>query len=413
VKGHVYKAAKGWRVMLDIGTDPANGKRRQRRIGPYRSRRDAELAAAKAIADVNSGLAADPQGVTLAEYLREHWLPGREVRGLKPTTLANYRWICETYLIPRLGWRRLSKLDPPEIVAFFDTFSKEPGRAGKPRSARTVALTHRVLSMALAHAVRSGVIARNPAERARDDLPRGETSAETTIWTPEQLGQFLRTTTSDRLYCLWVLAATTGMRRGELCGLRWEDIDLDTGTLTVKRALVMVHGVPTDTTPKTSSGQRQIGLDQATIAVLRAHQARQRSEQQACPPGFWTSQGHVFSNEIGRPLIPEYVTKQFTRTVRRAGLPQIRLHDTRHSHATAMLAAGVDIKIVAGRLGHASTVITQNIYQHRVEQLDRAAAEKVAGLIFDTDPAPATETTVTNLLQIPDPETNPQDLHPS
>jgi integrase len=399
--------------MIDIGPDAATGKRRQRRIGPYRSRRDAELAAAKAIADVNSGLAADPQGVTLAEYLRDHWLPGREVRGIKPTTLANYRWISETYLIPRLGWRRLSKLEPPEIVAFFDTFSKEPGRAGKPRSARTIALTHRVLSMALAHAVRSGVIARNPAERARDDLPRGQTAAETAIWTPEQLGQFLRDASSDRLHCLWVLAATTGMRRGELCGLRWEDIDLDTGTLTVRRALVMVHGVPTETTPKTGSGQRQIGLDQATIAVLRAHQARQNSEQQNCPPGLWKHQGHVFTDELGRPLIPEYVTKNFTRVVRRAGLPKIRLHDTRHSHATAMIAAGVDVKIVADRLGHASTAITQNTYQHRVEALDRAAAEKVAGLIFDTQPAPTTQSSVTKPLQKTDPETNPQDPHPS
>ena len=399
--------------MLDIGTDPANGKRRQRRIGPYRSRRDAELAAAKAIADVNSGLAADPQGVTLAEYLREHWLPGREVRGIKPTTLANYRWISETYLIPRLGWRRLSKLEPPEIVAFFDTFSKEPGRASKPRSARTIALTHRVLSMALAHAVRSGVIARNPAERARDDLPRGQTAAEIAIWTPEQLGQFLRATSSDRLHCLWVLAATTGMRRGELCGLRWEDINLHTGTLTVRRALVMVHGVPTDTTPKTSSGQRQIGLDQATIAALHAHQARQNSEQQNCPPGLWKHQGHVFTDELGQPLNPEYVTKHFTRAVRHAGLPKIRLHDTRHSHATAMLAAGVDVKIVADRLGHASTAITQNTYQHRVEQLDRAAAEKVAGLIFDTQPTPTTQSSVTKPLQKTDPETDPQDPHPS
>ncbi len=187
----------------------------------------------------------------------------------------------------------------------------------------------------------------------------------------------------DRLHALWVLAATTGMRRGELCGLGWEDVDLNEAVLTVRRARVMVHGVPADTTPKTSAGERTIGLDEVTVDVLRAHRRRrQHDEEVACAPGFWHGQNYVFTDEIGRPLIPEYVTKSFARPVRRAGLPSIRLHDTRHSYATAMLRAGVDVKVVAGRLGHSSTVITQNVYQHRVEQLDRDAAQRVAGLIF-------------------------------
>ena len=318
---------------------------------------------------------------------REQWLPAREIRGLKPTTLANYRWVCEAYLIPRLGHKKLGRLNPPDVVGFFDAFSKETGRGGKRRSTRTIALTHRVLSMALAHAVRSGLIARNPAAGARDDLPRGEPPAETGIWTPAQLGLFLESTKGERLYPLWVLAVTTGMRRGELCGLRWVDVDLADSALIVRRARVMVRGVPTETTPKTAAGQRIVGLDEATVAVLREHQRRQQTEELVCAPGFWEGQGHVFTDDLGRPLIPEYVTKHFTRDVRRVGLPRIRLHDTRHSHATAMLHAGVDVKVVAGRLGHSSTLITQNVYQHRVEQLDRSAAEKVAGLIFDTSRA--------------------------
>jgi integrase len=384
VPGHIYKTAKGWRAMVDIGPDPATGKRRQRRIGPYKSRREAEIAAARAIADVQSGLVVDPRGVTLSQYLRDEWLPARDIRGLKPTTLANYRWVSEAYLIPRLGHVRIRKLTPPDVVAFFDAFSKEPGRGGKRRSTRTIALTHRVLSMALAHAVRSGVLARNPAEGARDDLPRGQSPPESGVWTPEQLGQFLEATAEDRLHALWVLASTTGMRRGELCGLRWDDIDLNVGIVTVRHALVMVHSVPTETTPKTAAGQRLVGLDPETINVLRDHQRRQYAERRKCPPGFSEHSGHVFTDEIGRPLIPEYVTKCFTRAVHRGGLPPIRLHDVRHSHATAMLLAGVDVKVVADRLGHSNTTITQNIYQHRVESLDRAAAERVAGLIFRT-----------------------------
>lgn len=387
MSGHIYKSAKGWRARIDIGVDPATGKRQQRRIGPYGSRREAERAMAKVMTEIREGSGVDPRSgaITVAEYLREQWLPARELRGLKPTTLDNYRWVCEAYLIPRIGAFQLRKLGPREVVAFFERFSKETGRAGKRRSSRTVALTHRVLSMALSHAVRAGVIARNPAEGARDDLPRTEPPSKPEMWSPEQLVRFLEATSADRLYPMWVLAVTTGMRRGEMCGLRWEDIDFDQGFLTVKRARVMVGGVPMDTSPKTSAGQRRVGLDDATVAVLREHQRRQHAEQLACPPGFWLGDGHVFTDETGRPLIPEYVTKRFARAVRHAGLPPIRLHDTRHWHATAMLRAGVDVKVVAGRLGHSSTRITQDVYQHRVEQLDRAAAEKVAGLIFEAD----------------------------
>lgn len=239
--------------------------------------------------------------------------------------------------------------------------------------------------MAFAHAVRTGVIQRNPAEGARDDLPRGEPAPKPEMWSSDQVSRFLDATANDRLYPLWVLAVTTGMRRGAMCALHWEDIDFQQGMLTVKRARVMVRGVPTETTPKTFAGRRPIGLDEGTLAVLREHQRRQNADQLACPPGFWQGNGHVFTDEVGRPLIPEYVTKHFTRAVRRAGLPPIRLHDTRHWHATALLRAGVDAKVASGRLGHSSTRITQDLYQHRVEQLDRAAAEKVGDLVFKAE----------------------------
>lgn len=205
------------------------------------------------------------------------------------------------------------------------------------------------------------------------------------MWTPEQLSRFLEATEAQRLYPFWVLAVTTGMRRGELCGLRWEDVDFEQLSLTVKRARVMVHGAPTDTSPKTAAGLRRLGLDNTTVVLLREQQRRQSAEQLACAPGLWQGDAHVFTDEVGRPVNPEFVTKQFTRAVRRAGLPPIRLHDIRHWHATAMLRAKVDVKVIADRLGHSSTRITQDIYQHPVKELDRAAAEKVAGQIFGPD----------------------------
>jgi len=125
-----------------------------------------------------------------------------------------------------------------------------------------------------------------------------------------------------------------------------------------------------------------LSLDEGTLAIMREHQRRQAADQLGCAPGFWQGQGHVFTDEIGRPLIPEYVTKRFSRAVGQVGLPPLRLHDLRHWHATAMLRLGVDVKIASTRLGHSSTALTQDVYQHRVEQLDRLAAEKVAELVF-------------------------------
>lgn len=368
--------------MVDIGRDPVTGKRRQRRIGPYTTRREAERAAAKAVLDAADGLAPDPRGVTLREYLMEIWLPAREARGLKPTTLANYRWVCERYLIPGLGSVRLRDLHPPAVTEFFRQFAEEPGRGGKPRSRRTIELTHRVLSLALDHAVRAGVLGRNPAAGARDDLPRGSPSEPTGVWGPDQLRTFLAATRDDRLGPLWLLAATTGMRRGELCGLRWEDVDLGAGLLTVRHTRVMVHGIARDSTPKTAAGVREVALDAGTVAALREQRARQKADRLAAPPGMWDGQGHVFSDELGRPLIPEYVTKAFVRAVRRAGLPKIRLHDLRHSYATLLLDEGVPLKVVADRLGHSTTRVTEDLYQHRVDRLDREAAARGAARLL-------------------------------
>jgi integrase len=152
------------------------------------------------------------------------------------------------------------------------------------------------------------------------------------VWTLEQFAAFLDSTVNDPLHALWALAATTGLRRGELCGLRLDDVDLASMSLTVRRCRVMVHGVPMDPTPKTSAGQRTIGLDESTVALLAEHQRRQHARELTCAAGIWCGEGHVFTDDIGRPLVPENVTKEFARAVRRAGLPQVRLHDTRHSH---------------------------------------------------------------------------------
>ena len=202
------------------------------------------------------------------------------------------------------------------------------------------------------------------------------------VWTPEQLRAFLAHARQDRLYALWLLVATTGMRRAELAGLRWIDVDLDAARLSPRRPRVVVNYVVHESEPKTRMGKRSLALDQATVAALVEHKARQEQER-ADVGSAWMDSGLVFTRPDGSPIHPDLITAWFRRLARAAGLPPIRLHDVRHSYATAALAAGVPAKVVSERLGHATIAITLDVYSHVIPGMDAQAANAVASLILD------------------------------
>jgi len=209
------------------------------------------------------------------------------------------------------------------------------------------------------------------------------------VWSPEQLRTFLGHVRGDRLYAAWLLFATTGMRRGEIAGLRWPDVDLDAGRVSPRRPRVVVSYEVLVSEPKTAKGRRSIALDPVTLAALREHRLRQLEDRLAVGPR-WQDSGLVFTWPDGRPLHPERFSRWFEQHARAAGLPKIRLHDGRHSYATAALAAGVPAKVVSVRLGHANIAITMDTYSHVLPGLDEQAAGTVARLILgDADGAPA------------------------
>jgi len=194
---------------------------------------------------------------------------------------------------------------------------------------------HAMLHRALNDAVRLGYLVRNVADAVTP--PRGA-SPELQVWTPQQLRAFLAHVRQDRLYALWLLVATTGMRRAELTGLRWADVDLDGARLSPRRPRVVVNYAVHESEPKTRMGKRSLALDPATAAALREHQARQEQER-AEVGAAWTDSGLVFTRPDGVAIHPDLITDWFRRLARGAGLPPIRLHDVRHSYATAALAA--------------------------------------------------------------------------
>lgn len=197
------------------------------------------------------------------------------------------------------------------------------------------------------------------------------------VWTSEQVRAFLDFAADHRLGPLFTLAAMTGMRRGELLGLEWDDIDLAEGTATVKRARV---SVVSSGTPKSGEG-RLVDLDDRTAATLRAWRKRQREERLAAG-SQWVDSASVFTDEFGRPLHPHAVFGYFERAARDSGLPLLNFHGLRHSHATVLLQAGVPVRVVAERLGHADPAMTLRVYQHVVPGMQRQAAARAADIIF-------------------------------
>jgi integrase len=265
-------------------------------------------------------------------------------------------------------------------------------------ASKTVRNIHGELHTALKDAVRRGYVPRNVA--ATVDLPKGM-APEMQVWSPAQLRAFLDHARQDRLYAAWLLFATTGMRRGEVAGLRWPDVDLDAGRVSPRRPRVVVNYEVHVSEPKTAKGRRSMALDPATMAALRQHRARQAEERLAMGPR-WHDSGLVFTWPDGRPLHPERFTKWFQQLARAAGLPRIRLHDVRHSYATAALSAGIPAKVVSERLGHANIAITMDTYSHVLPGLDAQAAGTVARLILgdrEQEPARPVDKALTTGLQ--------------
>jgi integrase len=229
--------------------------------------------------------------------------------------------------------------------------------------------------------VRWGRITRNPADAA--DPPRAAATARPTMttWTADQLRAFLEHTAEHRLHAAFVVLATTGMRRGECLGLRWSDLNLTAGRMSIVQTVIAVNHEVRIGSPKTARGRRTVALDQGTVAVLRRHRQQQLAERLIMGAGF-TDHGLLFCRPDGEPLHPERFSRTFMIQAAGAGLPRIRCHDLRHTWATLALSAGEHPKVVQERLAHANVSITLDVYSHVTEGLHGDAASRVAGIIF-------------------------------
>lgn len=414
-----------WYFALELPRGMGGKRRPRMRRGGFGSREDASAARDAAKATLRKG--ADPSlRLTAGAYLTG-WLAGRV--DLRPTARRNYGISVDTYLIPLLGHIQLGDLATEDIAGAFATIRGWNAllAAGKPvrkyqRHVGPAAMQRirAVLRTALNDAMRDGKIEYNPAARVRMEAGRATKPAIWTpervskfwgaqqqaladapgargdraflawksmalrpfpvmVWTPADLGAFLDHAARHRLAPLFELAAATAMRRGELCGLPWSEVDLDAGVIHVTTARVQAGWEVVEGGPKSEAGHRDVMLLGEDVAGLKAWKRQQARERLAWGED-WVNCGLVFTKEDGSPWHPDTVTDTFERLAFAAHLPPVRLHDVRHENITRMFAAGIDVKVIQERVGHSGSKMTRD-YAAVGEEVSRAAAEKAASLI--------------------------------
>lgn len=371
-EGAIYEYRGGWRGAIDV-PGPTG---RQRRVVSGRTRADVVAKLDDLRRDLRLGTLAAGPSLTVADYLSD-WIERHRAR-VRPSTWLVAESYVRVYLIPSLGRRPLVQLTAAEVEAALASFVKNgrPTEAGDKRPRRPVSpVTARhvraVLRRALSDAQRAGLVGRNVAADAAP--PRVE-HRPITYLSARDLGRLLDATADDELGPLYALAATTGLRRGELLGLTWADVA--DGRVSVRRSVGRVSGNGWGIGEvKSARSRRTIPLPARARQALETQRTRQRFARNAAGSAWQDVAGLVFTDTIGRPLLPEHVSHRFAKDLQRTGVPRVRFHDLRHSAATTLLAAGVPLAVISEWLGHSGIAITASAYAAVVPELLTDAAD--------------------------------------
>ncbi len=359
--------------------DPATGKRRQH-AKAFDTKTEARQHLNEVVAAVQSGTWRPEDHLTVGELLRTHWLPAKKSEDRLPSTISQYTNAIDAWIVPRLGAVKVAALTPQQVVAFSEQLRTEKtsrGRRGLSPRSRQVAVG--VLKAACAYALENGLAPRNPIAGVK--RPSGKSKAMSP-WTAEQARRFLSATRGDRLAPAWALLLLGGLRRGEVAGCRWPNIDLEAKTLVVAETRIVVDGRAMPSQPKTDAGRRTVPLDERLVALLRAHKANQGRERLAAG-AVYEDAGFVICDAIGKPYHPDTLSAWFESAAKAAGQPRIRLHDLRHTCATLLLADGVPPKVVSELLGHSNVNITLAVYGHVLPGMSEQAVSGLSAKLLD------------------------------
>ena len=358
-EGTIYKRNDGsWCAQITL----PNGKRKTKYGKVQKEVRDWLVEQQNA---ARQGTWSDGQSITVAEFL-ERYMADVMAHTLRPKTQETYTIIIRTHLIPEIGKLRLHALRPDHLQRLYSS------KLSDGKSRRTVQHIHAVMHKALNHAVKWGLIVRNVADAV--DVPRPQQKPPELL-TEAQAKHLLDYVKVDPLYSLWILTITTGMRKSEVLGLRWSDVDLDAGIIRISQVALTVHKMGTILSePKTEKSRRSIELPSVTVEALKAHREAQKRYEDF--EGF-KDQGLVFCTKRGTPFGSRNLLKYFHDALEKAELPKVRFHSLRHLHATMLLAGNLHPKLVQERLGHSRIDITMDTYSHVIKGMGKQAADEM------------------------------------
>ena len=371
MRGHLKQRAKGsWTIVLELDRDPTTGKRKQQWVTVRGTKRDAEKKLAELQHQMDTGGYLKPSKITVGDFLIQ-WLSDHVWSRLELRTAEGYDHMIRRHLVPALGAIPLAQLSGQHLQSYYaDKLAngRKDGKGGL--SPRTVRHHHVTIHTALQSAVKWGLLLRNPADSV--DAPRFQPKEMRTL-DEDGVDKFLGAAKQTPYYELFYLALYSGMRRSELLALRWSDLDLYFGELSINRSFHHLRdGSNVFRTPKTPKARRLISLTPSTAIILREHKQAQET-QQILMGNVLSEEDLIFCKLDGAPFLPDTVTHVWIKLARRTGL-KVRLHDARHTHATLLLKQNVRPKVVQERLGHATIATTFDTYSHVLPGMQEEAA---------------------------------------
>lgn len=362
-EGSIYQRKDGrWTASISL-----EGGKRKSFYG--KTRKEVQEQLTKALHEKQQGTFITGPRQTIRQFLT-YWLEDVQKPAVRIRTYIRYESQLRLHILPVLASKELSKLTPQHVQAFYSQMLK------KGLSPQSIRLLHSMLHKAFDYAVRIGLLSRNICDAVTP--PKIERS-EMHVLTLEQIQQFLQAARGNRIEALFVLASVTGMRRGELLGLKWRDINFSEGVLYVRRSLVELKGGTIESEPKSTSGNRSIVLPPFVLEVLKRHrvyQVKMRLEAET-----WQDHDFVFCTSHGTPFAAGNLRTMFKDLLKKAGLPDIRFHDLRHSVATMLLSLGTHPKVVQELLGHRSIRITMDTYSHVMPTMQKNVMARLDGLL--------------------------------
>jgi integrase len=367
LKGSVKKEGNNWYYVFYLDKDET-GKRKQKKKRGFKTKKEAQNALAEAINAVNKGSYIEPVNIRYGDYLEQWFLTKKNSLGTQ--TAKVYQTYLKSRIIPSLGHSNLAKLSALQIQSYINKLNDEG------LSSSTIKKIYEIIRNSLEHAVDFEFVPKNVASKVK--LPK-LVKSQMMVWNQSEVNTFLKEAKEDPMYIVFLIALTTGMRQGEILGLRWQDIDFSNGIINIRQTLSH-DGKSIISGAKTQSSIRRLNLSESSLTEIRARKLIVSKEKLSMGP-IYQNFDLVACTQHGTPLNPANVRRTFKRLVKKAVVPEIRFHDLRHTHATMLLSNGVNIKVISERLGHSNIKVTLDTYSHVLPTMQAEVARMLDEII--------------------------------